>query len=359
MVVTHSSSDAAFFAERSSFANSAELWQDCSQNFLQFLAGHSRVGLCLLDSLGNLLQCNQGLANLLKRRVLPAKSQFVAWLSENTKSVWTEQLEQFQATSSSEDFVKKSVRLTLMGRMKSQQDCVCHIHQLPRHKLLLVLEPLQESNEAVETISKLNNNLSNLTRELAQKNKILEETNKTIERLMNTDPLTGLANRRSINTELSHHYSLAKRQGVPLTVILCDLDKFKEVNDTYGHDGGDEVLVAFGKMLEECSRLEDRVARWGGEEFLVMLPMTDAEGAATLAERIREETSKLKFSLVPRKQTVSLGIAELHSIETVDSLIKRADQALYEAKSSGRDRFCLASQKELDAVVSKSESEES
>jgi two-component system cell cycle response regulator len=160
-----------------------------------------------------------------------------------------------------------------------------------------------------------------------------------LEALLREDALTGLSNRRAILTQLAGMVSYARRHGHPLSVAVCDIDHFKRVNDTHGHKTGDEVLVAAAHAMGTHLRQEDQLGRLGGEEFLVLLPDTDADAAATAAERIREEVAS---ATTPVPVTVSLGIATWEDDETPEALLHRADQALYAAKAAGRDRVMAA-----------------
>ncbi len=123
--------------------------------------------------------------------------------------------------------------------------------------------------------------------------------------------------------------------------MLFDIDHFKSVNDTYGHDAGDVILSSFGKMLRRYSREVDFVGRWGGEEFLVVLPKTGREGAVRFAEKLREVVSKSKFMYkdVRIPITISGGIADRKSSQDMEDMLKRADENLYFAKESGRNKI--------------------
>lgn len=159
------------------------------------------------------------------------------------------------------------------------------------------------------------------------------------------DPLTGLPNRRSIFGELHKAFDLARRHGRPLSVILCDLDHFKRVNDELGHPAGDEVLKAFGARVRGVLRESDSAGRIGGEEFLLVLPETDLEGARWLAERVRNALAQAPVALAagPRAVTCSLGYgSQVPSDPDSGTLVARVDEALYRAKAEGRNRACPA-----------------
>ena len=151
----------------------------------------------------------------------------------------------------------------------------------------------------------------------------------------NVDGLTGAANRRHFFELAEQELAVAKRYRQPLSVILFDIDHFKTINDTVGHQAGDEILQRVAHAARAHLRQADVFARYGGEEFVVLLPQTPANPAAIVAERMREDVAALGI-------TISCGVAELCSPEdTLDAIIRRADQALYDAKRQGRNRTVL------------------
>ncbi|HWP07304.1 MAG TPA: diguanylate cyclase, partial [Polyangiaceae bacterium] len=156
------------------------------------------------------------------------------------------------------------------------------------------------------------------------------------ERQALTDALTGLPNRRAVELELTKAFARAERGGGPLCVALLDVDHFKRVNDTFGHATGDAVLKRVASALDEAKRLTDTIGRWGGEEFIAVLPVP-LDGGATFCERVRRRIASLTHEGVGRV-TISIGVAELAPKETPEALLGRADERLYAAKSKGRDR---------------------
>ena len=159
-----------------------------------------------------------------------------------------------------------------------------------------------------------------------------------------TDPLTSLLNRRAFMPLVQQEQARAQRSQAPFSVILADLDKFKRVNDTWGHESGDTVLQQTAKLLKSCLRHQDALCRWGGEEFLILLPETDADGAMKVAEKCRLHMEQMPITLSDTAitQTISLGVAMSDGTEEVDHLVSRADAALYLAKENGRNRAELA-----------------
>ncbi len=158
------------------------------------------------------------------------------------------------------------------------------------------------------------------------------------------DPLTGVGNRLALEQSLSREVELSRRHGQTLSVIMLDMDYFKKLNDTFGHQAGDAALRATALLLREQLRNVDMVFRFGGEEFFLILSNTGAEAAAVVGERIRAPIERLSF-LVGEKQvslSASLGCATFKSNESQDDLLRRADQALYEAKRCGRNNVQVA-----------------
>ncbi|HEU4658499.1 MAG TPA: diguanylate cyclase [Capillimicrobium sp.] len=158
-----------------------------------------------------------------------------------------------------------------------------------------------------------------------------------------TDALTGLPNRRAVNDTLKRMVAQANRGVAPLTAIAVDLDRFKQINDRYGHDKGDEVLAAAAAALQGGIRASDFAGRMGGEEFIVLAPDTDLAGGRVLAEHLREAVGKIVVDGVDREITASFGVAALPDVATTPELLLRAsDRALYRAKELGRDRVEVA-----------------
>lgn len=165
---------------------------------------------------------------------------------------------------------------------------------------------------------------------------------KELEVLSSIDKLTGILNRRKLDEFLDYEVEIAKRHKHDLSLIIVDIDHFKEVNDTHGHQVGDIVLFEVTKMISSLVRKSDIFGRFGGEEFLIICPHTTEEEALVLSEKLREEVSSYHFNKVGYK-TISLGIAQLRDEDDAQSLVKKADIALYEAKNSGRNRAIIYS----------------
>lgn len=157
------------------------------------------------------------------------------------------------------------------------------------------------------------------------------------------DPLTGIHNRLAYDQRIDHEYKRWRRYNTPLVLMMWDVDRFKEVNDTYGHQAGDKVLRVIAKLLGKRVRETDFVARYGGEEFVILLPETDLEHAQDVAEKLRSSVENADFNYRGQRVliTISCGIAAFHEGDDQDSVFRRADSALYRAKEAGRNRCCV------------------
>lgn len=189
--------------------------------------------------------------------------------------------------------------------------------------------------------------IKKLQDELDGKNRQLEEANRQLRLLSITDGLTGLFNHRHVHELLREEYERSKRSGEALAVAMMDLDRFKLLNDTHGHPTGDIILSETARLLKENAREVDMIGRYGGEEFIAILPGADEDAALQFAERVREAVEGFEFHHEGKRirMTVSAGVASARAAELrlPDDLIKFADRALYDAKDSGRNRVVRAS----------------
>jgi diguanylate cyclase (GGDEF)-like protein len=183
----------------------------------------------------------------------------------------------------------------------------------------------------------LNRDYANAQFELAQTNLKLQQREAQIVALALTDSLTGLGNHRKFEQELATEIKRSQRSGEPLCAVMADLDHFKRINDTYGHETGDRLLAAFGELLRKQTRAPEIGARIGGEEFVLLMPRTDLADGVVAAERIRSAIAELRLAPVAEAITSSFGVAMLAAGEAGDAFMRRVDQALYGAKHSGRN----------------------
>ena len=183
--------------------------------------------------------------------------------------------------------------------------------------------------------------VSSLRKKLAQAHVGLEKALLRIENMAARDELTGVLNRRSLVTVMGQQKGRADRYGAGFSLLMVDIDHFKQINDTYGHAAGDTVLTRFAKAAAASMRLSDTFGRYGGEEFVAVLDQTNLEGACVVGERMCAMARRLQYEevAVTLRVTVSLGIAQYRPPEDWHALIERADRALYRAKAGGRDRI--------------------
>ncbi len=167
-----------------------------------------------------------------------------------------------------------------------------------------------------------------------------------LEQLATTDGMTGIYNRRHFMTLADHEWSRSRRYGRPLSFLMIDIDFFKSINDRFGHDVGDQMIVHLTKLAGSCKRASDVLARVGGEEFALLLPETDLAQAQLVAERLRREVAENPLTASPDEisTTISIGVAICtESMNGISDLMKAADKALYDAKNSGRNRVVCTS----------------
>ena len=185
--------------------------------------------------------------------------------------------------------------------------------------------------------------LRKLTKELMISRDELILNNKMLKELSITDPLTKIYNRRYFESVIMEHLSLSRRQESEISILILDIDNFKDVNDTYGHQIGDEVLIMLVGLLKKHKRTSDIVARYGGEEFIILLPDTSLNGAEIYAEKLRHkiEDYSLMTNSFNVKITASIGLTTFHNNDNLDSALKRADDGLYHAKENGRNQISI------------------
>ncbi len=189
-------------------------------------------------------------------------------------------------------------------------------------------------------------------RRIQEKDRLINrllEANGQLEILAATDVLTGLINRRKMFDIVEQEIIRFHRNQNPFCIMMSDIDNFKKINDQYGHAAGDHILIEYSKIHKKNSRRLDRIARWGGEEFLTLLPETDIKGGGILAEKLRQkiESHPYYYNGKEIKVTASFGLAEFNDISEIDQCIQIADARLYQAKNSGRNRVVIEDDKNV------------
>ncbi len=229
-----------------------------------------------------------------------------------------------------------------IGAEGERMPCDCVLIRLSDDRLLLLAEPVTEVRG--QEIKKLRAELRETKQALNIKQQELQAVVAQAEEVAHTDALTFLPNRRAIVSEVQRQVTYSERYGTPLSVSMIDLDNFKEVNDTYGHPGGDQVLRFIASELRDRIRQPDEIGRYGGDEFLMILPNTSANAAAEQATRLCAQvwSTTIVPGRPPIQVSLSIGIAQYQSRgDNWHALIERADQALYKAKSDGRKRWAI------------------
>jgi diguanylate cyclase len=216
-----------------------------------------------------------------------------------------------------------------------------------------IIEKLMaELSRATTRASALETNFATTSQELDSIRNSLKEA----EQRSNTDALTGLANRRSLDEFLRSAQIMAMEKGEPLSVLMIDIDHFKKFNDSYGHQIGDQVLRLVAKVLQDNVRDQDLAARYGGEELMAVLPGVALDICADIAERIRHRVSEARLTRRTTGQeissvTVSIGVAQFRMAESAEAMIERCDRGLYQAKRSGRNRTVTENEIEDEVVA--------
>jgi len=210
-------------------------------------------------------------------------------------------------------------------------------------------DDLKKSKEHLEVrVEERTRELVELTQKLVDEISERKQVEERLARIATSDLLTGVMNRRAMFEQLRYQLVRHQRNKTPFVILVADIDHFKNINDTYGHDVGDQALIAVADILLNSTRSQDLISRWGGEEFLILLPDTDLKGGAVAAEKIRSRLSKevIKADEHSLKLTLSVGVAEYKYGQTLEKCIKDADSALYQAKNQGRNRVEVFESKE-------------
>lgn len=241
---------------------------------------------------------------------------------------------------------RETARLVLIFRRESKDCAGCEDWKIVHSGISIPYHLVQDGEVyPLKNLQERNSQLENLVEERTRE---LEEANFRLELLSNTDGLTGVANRRSFDIVFDQEWNRAQRTGIPLALLMLDVDHFKHFNDHYGHLAGDDCLRSLTQaLLREVRRSGELVARYGGEEFVVLMPDTHVDAAFEAAQRIQQAVWSLALPHVGMPSgivTFSFGVASLEpsSLYVPDDLVRQADLALYRAKALGRDRIELA-----------------
>ena len=207
---------------------------------------------------------------------------------------------------------------------------------------------IEQISHVVESNKKMENDLIMTQYQLEEQAQEIDRTRKEAR----TDELSGLENRKAFDEALQYLITRYRSKGISFGLLLCDVDHFKRINDTFGHQAGDEVVKRIGTTLKDCVRPQDHVARFGGDEFAILLDKVTADIAHDVAVRMRGTVERTNFSTEAGNGelavTLSMGLAVVHSEDDMESILKRADQALYRSKEQGRNQLhCWTETNEL------------
>lgn len=221
--------------------------------------------------------------------------------------------------------------------------CLCvAILYIPNHPFLLTTYPIDFVNRFIASLFSVSviAGVYEYTREDGRRE--LLSLSRRLDELSRRDELTGLANRRDMRERLQREIDRNERNSLPFSIIMADIDHFKQINDTYGHECGDDMLRLVGRTLTANVQKRDVVSRWGGEEVLILLPETDGKQAHNIAERLRKiiAETRLAYGDVSVSVALSLGVAEFSPELSVSELVSLADEFMYQAKTTGRNRVC-------------------
>ncbi len=306
-----------------------ELRTQLSASGLKALLEHIRTLALVMDGQGEMLGWN------------PAFDGVRAGSEETTRFVDLASLTAAELQRSLQSAMRsmEPLRLNLdIGSEAARLPYDCLLMRVSDDRVLLIAEPFMRD------LDKLRGDLREAKQALDVKQQELQAVLAQADEVAHTDPLTFLPNRRSILSELQRQVTYSERYGTPLSVSMIDLDNFKDVNDTYGHAAGDQVLRFMASELRDRIRQPDEIGRYGGDEFLMILPNTSATAASEQATRLCQLI--WSTTLAPGKQPIqvslSIGIAQYQSHgDNWHALLERADQALYQAKSDGRKRWAI------------------
>jgi len=282
--------------------------------------------------------------------------QLISKLSETYEVTWVQEPEKALPTVMEGDFdvimvstlLGESDGLRLASQIKSQEETrnVPMLVLVDEDDSRIMLKALEMGINDYLTVPVDKNEMTARVRTQIRRKKYQETLKSQYQKSISmaiTDGLTGLYNRHYLNTHLGNMVKQALKNGKHLALMIMDMDHFKFVNDTHGHDAGDAVLKQLAGLIIQSSRSSELAARFGGEEFIILMPETDPTAAAGAANRMREIVEAAEFKINDKgdvlKRTVSIGVANLHPDgDSAESLLKRADEALYEAKNNGRNR---------------------
>ena len=285
-----------------------------------------------LDLTGKVLECNRGFAYL-----LGMEPETLLGTNVSSKLVNPSFVDLRLATVHPAEVAYRGI-MTIGDKQHNNRSLHGVIYRHSREIRLIAEHDLINLERLNATVIELNNELAQTHRDLVKSNQALKRQDAEITKLMLTDSLTGIPNRRHFMQALDREYKRAGRAGTPISIAICDIDHFKAVNDNFGHNIGDEVLCTVATAIAENIRQTDFTARWGGEEFVIMFVDSDSDDANVVAERVRQAIEAIYFENLNSNITISIGLTQGRLNEPYEEAIKRADKGLYESKKHGRNQ---------------------
>ena len=253
---------------------------------------------------------------------------YCKYFEKNEKDINGKSLEKLYGKETYKTKLKKNIDNCLNGNVVNSQDWFTFPDGIERYMLMNYYPFFRDTNTVLGIVI----NSTDITK--------MKKMEDELKKLTITDQLTGIYNRLKFSESLTNEINRLKRYNSGLSIIMFDIDHFKTVNDTFGHDVGDEVLIKLSGMINEYIRDTDIFSRWGGEEFIILLPHTKIKDASNLAERIRGKVEN-KYFKGPNTVTCSFGVTEHQFDDTEESFTKRVDEALYESKHTGRNKVTV------------------
>ncbi len=306
-----------------------ELRTQLSASGLKALLEHIRTLALVMDAQGEMIGWNPAFDAIRAGKLEATRfAELAAMPADELQRCLHKAIQDFEPLRLELDIGSEPVRLPY--------DCL--LIRVSGDRVLLIAEPF------IRDLDKLRDDLREAKQALDVKQQELQAVLAQADEVAHTDPLTFLPNRRAILAQLQRQVTYSERYGTPLSVSMVDLDNFKDVNDTYGHGAGDQVLRFMASELRDRIRQPDEIGRYGGDEFLIVLPNTSASAAAEQATRLCQQvwSTNLTPGHAPIEVSLSIGIAQYQSHgDNWHALLERADQALYQAKSEGRKRWAI------------------
>jgi len=298
---------------------------------IQPYLNHTQTLVVLIDSDGQLLEWNPAFAKM--KGACPNAASIQGFIADSSQPLFIEMMQAEKPWQASLELISSSKVLNF----------ACLLAPVPDGGFLFLAEPAWKAQN--EKLARLMSELKKTRRALKIKKIDLDSVLAQANEISSTDSLTFLPNRRQIIVDLQREVALCDRYRKPLTIFMLDIDHFKLVNDSFGHAAGDRVLQALAACLIASIREVDKAGRYGGEEFLILLPGTTEKSARKMADRLLELVRGLEIDFDEQvlKITVSIGIARYHiGEESWDEFLKRADLALYQSKKNGRNQLTIS-----------------